>query len=90
MSKILENLYLGDAEDARSMKFLITNEITHILTMAFEIKPFFPSKFEYLCIPAFDAEDFKINEYFPQICDFIKKAIIRGIIYFYQYHFGTL
>ena len=78
MSQIFENLFLGDAEEASSLKFLNSNGITHILTMALGLKPFFPTKFEYLCIPALDSEDFKIDEFFPEICNFINKATLKG------------
>lgn len=75
MSLILENLFLGDIDDAKNMKFLKKNHITHILMVAAYYKPFYPKSFTYLHIEAEDSETFQLSKYFDGMSDFIDNAI---------------
>ena len=77
MSKILDNLYLGSDGDAKNLFLLKKLKITHIVTVAVELKPLFPSSFLYLHILAHDREDFKLIKYFNQIAEFIYNAIYK-------------
>ena len=78
MSFILENLFLGDIVDAKNLKFLKQNRITHILIVADEFEPFYPKTFVYLHIEAKDSESFQLNKYFDMMSDFIHFSIKKG------------
>jgi len=75
MSQILENLYLGSYRDARDKTFLTSQQITHIVTVGAELKTLYPTKFDYLYIPAKDHFQFRLDDYFDEIADFIHKAL---------------
>lgn len=82
MSLILENLFLGDIVDAKNLKFLKQNQISHILMVGSELEPFYPQTFVYLQIPAKDSEAFQLIEFFDIMSDFINKAFNKkGIVF---------
>lgn len=71
---ILENLFLGDTFDAKNLKFLKQNQISHILVVGSELEVFYPNAFIYLQIPAKDSEAFQLIDFFDIMSDFINKA----------------
>ncbi len=75
MSQIFENLYLGSYRDAKDKTFLTSQKITHIVTVGYELKTPYPSLFEYLYIPAKDHSQWRLDDYFDDIADFIHKAL---------------
>ena len=78
MSYILDNLFLGDAEDAHNIKFLQQNQISHILIVAAECEPSYPKSFIYMHVKAEDSESFQLIKYFDMMADFIHFAMKKG------------
>jgi len=50
MDKISDRLFLGNLQAAQNFEALKQNNITHILTVADNISPFFPRDFTYKVI----------------------------------------
>ena len=78
MNKIIDKLYVGDISGASNMLALKRAGITHILTAAAGIQPFFPRDFKYKCLNVLDMPQANIGRFFPQAVDFIKEGIERG------------
>lgn len=66
MNKILDNLYLGDLNDASNFYKLKQSGITHILQVAAGFKPSFPAEFKYKVINVLDMPYVNIQRHFPQ------------------------
>ena len=82
ITKIWDNLYLGSYLDAQNLALLRKIKITHILTVAAELKPMFPESFTYLHIQANDHKLFQLIKYFDSIAEFIDNAIKnKGIVF---------
>ena len=82
ITKIWDNLYLGSHLDAQNLALLKKIKITHILTVAAELKPMFPESFTYLYIQANDHKLFQLIKYFDSIAEFIDNAIKnKGIVF---------
>ena len=83
MSKILDNLYLGDYKNAKNYEWLKSCNITHIVNCADELFPYYDNVFVYLHIKAKDESSFPLNEYFDVIADFINKGIVedKGVVF---------
>jgi len=52
--------------------------ITHILTVAAGLQPFFPKDFKYKCISITDTSQSGLLRHFPAAIVFIKEGISRG------------
>ena len=82
ITKIWDNLYLGSYLDAQNISLLKKNKITHIVTVAAELKPMFPQNFTYLHIQAHDNKLYQLIKYFDSIAEFIDNAIQnKGIVF---------
>lgn len=75
MSKILDNLYLGGVRESKSLEFLKSKNITHIVNVAEELDAVFPKIFKYLTLKINDYNSSKYHTQFDQIADFIDSAI---------------
>ncbi len=64
MSKILDNLWLGDMAGAYNKTLLKRNNITHILTVAQGIMPKFPANFHYKLISILDSPAANLLKHF--------------------------
>lgn len=78
MSKILPNLYLGEATDANNKRLLDELEITHILIVARELPEFQCQGYQYLKIPASDNYTFNLKQHFNEMNEFIEKGRKTG------------
>jgi protein-tyrosine phosphatase len=78
MSSIFDNLFLGDLVDAKNLKFLKQNQVSHILIVAEEFEPFYPKSFVYMHIKAEDSESFELIKYFDMMADFINFSSKKG------------
>ena len=50
MNKIIDRLYLGNLKGASDINAMRSAGITHVLTVASGIEPFFPKEFKYKVI----------------------------------------
>ena len=75
MDKIEHRLYLGNLKGAGNKAQLKKNGITHILTVASGIKPFFPNDFKYKVINVADSSGSSLLRHFPAAVAFIKEGI---------------
>ena len=78
MNKILDNLYLGDVFSCSNRYQLRKYGITHILTMAFGMRPLYPNQFVYKCVNVYDCPTENLLAHFPEAIDFIREAINKG------------
>ena len=82
MSKIIDNLYVGDIDDAGDEKWLTSNNITHILS-GIENAKWLPdavnaSGRQHLCFEFDDLPESNIAQYFEQVVAFIHKARLNN------------
>jgi len=75
---ILPGLWLGSLEAAKHKNFLITKNITHILSIMNDYKPFYPENFVYKSIGLEDSETEDIQIHFQDAIQFISSAINSG------------
>lgn len=75
MSKILDNLYLGNWHDAQNLTFLTSIKATHIICIGEELRPIFPSRFTYLHLRAKDHPNFKLTRFLSITTPFIKSLL---------------
>lgn len=80
MSKILTNLYLGEATDANNKKLLDELKITHILIVARELPEFQCQGYEYLKISASDSYTFDLKKHFEEMNKFIEMGRSKGAV----------
>ena len=78
MNKIAEKLYLGNLQAAQDFKALKRAGITHVLTVASGIKPFFPDEFTYKVISVADQSSSALIRHFPSAIQFIQEGISKG------------
>jgi predicted protein tyrosine phosphatase len=64
--------------DAKNLALLKRHNITHVLTVAAELKPCFPSSFTYMHIMAHDRKDYQLSKYFDIMADFIHESIDKN------------
>lgn len=80
MSKILPNLYLGQATDANNKKLLDELGVTHILIVARELPEFQCQGYSYLKVPAQDNYTYDIAQHFDQMIAFIDEGRAKGAV----------
>ena len=78
MNKIAEKLYLGNLQAAQDLKALKRAGITHVLTVASGIKPFFPDEFTYKVIAIADQSSSALIRHLPSAIQFIQEGISKG------------
>jgi len=79
--EIMPNLYLGNITAASNIHFLNKRNITHILTVARNLKPRFPnSGIEYKIISVWDDDTENLLIHFDETYTFIDKAAKSGAI----------
>jgi hypothetical protein len=64
MNKILDNLWLGDLNDASNLYKLKQHGVTHILQAAAGFKPAYPDEFKYKIINVLDMPYVNISKHF--------------------------
>jgi len=75
LDKICDYLYLGDSADAIDLDTLNENKIVTIINCTYEIKNHYPGRFQYRKLHVDDDSTEKIEIFFDQISDIIKKRI---------------
>lgn len=75
LSKITDQIYLSSEVEARNLKQLKDNKISHILVVGSELSIFHPSKFEYLQIALKDLKKEPIKDTILDSIMFVEKAI---------------
>lgn len=76
--EVVENVFLGSIGAAMSKKRLQNAGITHILTIANKISPFFPEEFVYRVVAVVDTAETNIAELFPECLAFIEEGRRQG------------
>lgn len=74
----MDHLYLGSVGAAYNLQVLKNLQISCILTVCECLPPKFPNDFEYKVISVTDEPSTRLNNYFQEATDFIKKAIEEG------------
>lgn len=74
----MDHLYLGSVGAAYNSQVLKNLQISHILTICECLPPKFPSEFDYKVVPVTDEPSTRLNKYFEEATDFIKKVIEEG------------
>jgi len=72
--KVIDNLYIGDVFASQNNEGMHTHLITHILTVAKDIPPLFPTEFTYLCVEVSDHDSQDLLAYFDKCNEFIEKG----------------
>ena len=78
MDKISDRLFLGNLQAAQNFEALKQNNITHILTVADTIRPFFPRDFTYKVILVRDKPDTNLLRHLPAAIQFIREGVRSG------------
>ena len=78
MDKIIDRLYLGNLKGASDMNALKAAGVTHVLSVASGIKPFFPKDFKYKVISVTDTSQSSLIRHFPAAISFIKEGMAKG------------
>ncbi|EFC46621.1 predicted protein, partial [Naegleria gruberi] len=75
-SKITDNLYLGDINDAMNVPELKNHNITNIVTCVKSLEPFYPNEgFSYLNLHLYDMSDEQIDHTFDESFNYIDKCL---------------
>ena len=75
---ITNQIYVGSIGAAMSRRKLQEEGITHILTVADRITPFFPAEFTYKISPILDSPDENLLDILPECFKFIDEALTSG------------
>lgn len=78
MNKIIDRLYLGNLKGASDINALRSAGITHVLTVASGIEPFFPKEFKYKVIQVTDTSQSSLIRHFPAAISFMREGIAKG------------
>ncbi len=79
MWRIVRNLYLGDAKDARDLPLLEGMGITHILNCAIEVPCWHRGRFRYRHLKMYDPDP-EFTSHIPAICKFIHRGRRSGAV----------
>ncbi|CAG8598185.1 6649_t:CDS:2 [Ambispora leptoticha] len=74
-SLVIPRIYLGSRHAALDKDWLTDHNITHILTVAHNLKPAFPQEYAYKVIRIRDSPNENILEHFDSCHQFIEKAL---------------
>ena len=85
MNKIIDRLYLGNLKGAGDLNSLKGAGITHILTVASGIDPFYPKDFKYKVIFVTDTSQSSLIRHFPAAISFIKEGMNKGGVFVHCY-----
>ena len=86
MSKILENLFLGDIATSTNHKFLKQSNIRAMIIIGTEIHPFHTRGFVHMKINAEDKPDFDLKKHFNEVSAFLHKNLQKGGVLVYCYY----
>lgn len=75
ISKITNNIYVGNLSTSTNKELLIKNGITHIICIMSQPKAHFPKDFTYLSINAYDIPEYDLTYSFPISNSFIDEVV---------------
>lgn len=75
ISKINDNIYIGNLSTSTNKKLLLENGITHVICIMSQPTSYFPKDFKYLNIHAYDIPEFDLTYTFPVSNTFIDNAV---------------
>ena len=75
ISKITENIYVGNLSTSTNKELLKKNGITHIICIMSQPTNYFPKDFKYLNMHAYDIPEFDLTYLFPVSNTFIDNAV---------------
>ncbi len=78
MNKIQDRLWLGNIQAAQDYHALKQANITHILQVASDMKPFYPKDFIYKIIDVPDLGQTQLIRHFPAATAFIREGRASG------------
>lgn len=77
--KVTGRVYIGSyILGANSLEALKDVGITHILTMGFDMKPYFPDDFVYKIFGLYDFEEQNIIQFWPEATEFIQNTLLEN------------
>ena len=76
---IIDNLFLGSADDAKSIEFITNNMIDKIINVTTDTKNYFYN-IEYLNIKIDDSKDVYLSQYFEKVFNFINENKQKKIL----------
>jgi protein-tyrosine phosphatase len=76
---IIDNLFLGDMNDAKSIDFITKNCIHKIINVTLDIENYFDN-IDYLNIKIEDSKDVELNIYFEKVFNFINEDKNKNIL----------
>src|SRR3989338_5853904 len=85
-AQVSPGIFVSGWEFAWDEAALKRYNISHILIVANELQPAFPSKFEYKVKPVKDVPEEDILSLFPVCCGFVEKARRRGLAVLLHYY----
>lgn len=78
MSKITEQIYLGNYKDASNKEWLEKNNITHVINATKDLPNYFPDTYKYLQLHLDDTMHQSLYEVLEPSYQFIRGAIGNG------------
>lgn len=76
---IIDNLFLGDLNDAKSHEFINKNSIRKIINVTLDVPNHFEN-IEYLNIMIDDSKDIELGIYFEKVFSFINDDINKNVL----------
>lgn len=81
MTQITDHIFIGNNNHARSLNWLTTNKITHIVNCTKELDNYYPDHFNYLKLHLWDLEHQSLKSSLEPSYAFIQKAVSNsGIV----------
>lgn len=76
--EVIPNLFIGSYDDACDSLFLDSVKISHILTVASDLPPKYPTQFQYMIIEALDLDTQDLFPAFARSFEFIESALANN------------
>ena len=77
MQEVQPGLFVGSYHPAADAAYLKQHGVTHVCC-CIDVKARFPSEFQYITLPAADANGYNIAQHFDETYEFIAKALATG------------
>jgi dual specificity MAP kinase phosphatase len=75
ISKITDNIYIGNLSTSNNYHVLENEGITHIISAMQYFSPSYPNKIKYLHVNSYDWEEYDISNHFQETNLFIREAL---------------
>jgi len=77
-TEVKTKLYVGNLIASRNREFIESSKISHILTVANDIDPEYPSNCKYKCVDVDDWHEEDLSKYFIDCFEFIDQGMQNG------------